>query len=375
MLANLKNPLNYFSALRPRQKEVLTGICFLAVGFGWLAVAEAALRVQQYLAFGGLKNVEQSEKYHIDPETGLRLPVPGSRQGPIRINQLGFRGPDLAMPKPEEVVRVAFLGSSTTFDPFVKSFGDTWPARAVARLREAYPDCSFDLVNAGVPGMGTKSLSTYFKARVAATDPDIVVIWSSSLNAVLDDLAERQGIHEGPHYEASLLAETSLFWSKLEKNGVILRRKRAAFSDAGKVNLADVDLTTEYRADLRNLIERVRESGARPFLITMPGWLRAGQSRDTQLRAAETSLFYMPYVSIDGLLKARAKFDAAIRAVGSDAGVPVIDWTQAVPAEASFFVDSSHLSPAGAAVFGEYVGRRIDGEMGGGPGGCPSSSR
>lgn len=342
-----------------RQKEVLTGIAVLVLAFGWLAAAEAALRVHQYLTFGGMRSVEKTEKYYIDDETGLRLPVPNSEHGKLSINSMGFRGPEVAMPKPAKRLRIVALGSSTTFDPYVSDYSRTWAARALAALSDHFPRCDFDVVNAGVPGFGTSRLIKYFRHYVSRIDPDIVLIWTSNMNRTLDRLARERGVHSGIHYEPSILAEHSLFWAKLETNAVVLRRQRAAHSESGKLKLGDEDYTQTFRARLAELITVVRGSGAAPLLLSMPGWLRRDQTADTQTMAAETALFHMPYMSISGLLEARDAFNGAISSVAERHEVPVIDWTDGVPAKPAYFADSSHLSPAGAALFGKTVGDRV----------------
>lgn len=347
------------AALRLRHKEVLTGVCLLLVGFGWLAAAEAALRLQQFVAFGGISDVEASDKYHIDPVSGLRLPVPGSQHGPVGINSLGFRGPELDMPKPDGRLRIAFLGSSVTFDPYVKSFASTWPSRTVAAMATELPGCSIDLVNAGVPGLGTASIEKQYRVHVAATQPDVAVIWTSGLNLAVDGFAKSQGLAGVDHYKPSLLAEHSLFWSKIEKNGVVIQRQRAAFSEVGKVDLGDADITRAYRHELARVVETVRGSGAEPVLLSHPGWLRADQTPAMQLRAAETALFYMPYLSIGSLIAAVDGFDAATRETAAELGVTVLDWRPHVEPTPAHFVDSIHLSPTGAAALGDWLGGRL----------------
>jgi len=119
--------------LTPRQKEIATGLTILLVAGLAFGAGEAALRIVQMTKFGTPTTVEESAKFAIDAVTGLRLPVPGSTHGRIHYNSLGFRGPELQVPKPHGVLRIAYLGSSTTLDPY-SSDSESWTAVATEFL-------------------------------------------------------------------------------------------------------------------------------------------------------------------------------------------------------------------------------------------------
>ena len=83
--------------------------------------------------------------------------VPGLhfRSGQIRIevNSLGFRGPEIAMPKTPGTFRIFAMGESSTFGwKGIRSHEEAWPALLEAKLRAAHPDRRIEVINAGVPG-------------------------------------------------------------------------------------------------------------------------------------------------------------------------------------------------------------------------------
>ena len=102
--------------LNERQREIATGLVILALAFGGLGAGEAALRIMNLAKFGVADTVGKSDKYYVDPLSGLRAPRPDSVHGKARMSSLGYRSPEIAVPKPADVVRIVFLGSSTTFD-------------------------------------------------------------------------------------------------------------------------------------------------------------------------------------------------------------------------------------------------------------------
>src|SRR5215471_5362125 len=98
---------------------------FAAIFATTFGLAEIAVRVRHRLKFGTFWGIEDT--YTIDPKSGLRIPIPGGHFGGIHINSLGFRGPEISIPKPRSTLRVAFLGSSTTFCGEVSSNENAWP--------------------------------------------------------------------------------------------------------------------------------------------------------------------------------------------------------------------------------------------------------
>src|SRR3712207_5046244 len=90
-----------------------------------LFILEGGLRVRQYLKYGSTKNTLYETIQ--DPASGLVIPKPNQSTRTIHIDSRGFRNPELIVPKPEGLVRIAFVGSSTTFCAEVSSNEATWP--------------------------------------------------------------------------------------------------------------------------------------------------------------------------------------------------------------------------------------------------------
>lgn len=342
-----------------RQKEILTGLVIAALAFGWVLAGEVALLLQQWRQFGGQADVEKSETFFIDQETGLRIPRPNAAFGKLQFNSLGFRGGELDMPKPPDRIRVAFVGTSSTLDPYVTDDRATWAAQAMTAVRERLPNCKFDFLNAGVPGFSLPQTTTYFEHNVAKTEPDLVVVWAGGFNARLDDLAIAAGLHKEPHYSPSLLAEVSRFWSKLEMNAEVIRRQRAAHSNAGKLDVSQYDLVTDYKAELARMREVVTAAGALPVVMAIPGWLRDGLDSNLYEEAAKTDVFFMPYMSYQRLIETRQRFDSALTEFGQAHQTPAILWWSLIPPKPSYFADSNHFAPQGAAAYGAAIGNRL----------------
>src|SRR6266545_4482886 len=204
-------------SLSERQKELVTGFLIFGIVVGGWGVGEALLRFVQRGQFGTAADVERSAQFYSDQQTSLRLPVPNSTQGKIHINSLGFRSPEIPVPKPPGTVRLAFLGSSTTYGPYVDN-ASTWPHLVTQAIQAAYPTCRVDYINAGVPGFSSPRILTYYRAYVSKLEPDIVVLLPTDTSGALNNLARRKHVHTGLPVQPSWFAQHSELWGKLEKN-------------------------------------------------------------------------------------------------------------------------------------------------------------
>jgi hypothetical protein len=342
-------------SLTARQKEVATGLTIMAVTVLGFAAGEILLRVVQMSKFGTATTVEESGKFVDDSVTGLRLPAPGSAHGRIHYNSLGFRGPELAMPKPAGTIRIAYLGNSTTLDAYAGD-AESWPSVATGVVRRAAGECGVDYLNAGVAGFATDRMLQYFAGRVRQTEPDVVVVLPRDINLDLDTYVVRHRLHDGIHYRPSWLAQHSVLWSKIEMNATIIRRQRAAKRAQDNAAIPAHEVVTEFDARLRALVGEIRGNGQLPVLLAVSGQVRRDQSQSEQLAAAETDLFYMPYMTIEGLLDLRDEYNRVIRIVGAEVGAPVIDAHLAVPGDNRHFQDSLHFTPTGSAMAGRAIG-------------------
>ena len=93
----------------------------------------------------------------------------------IRINSHGFRGPEIAHPKPEGVFRLAVLGDSIAFGRTLEE-EDVFPYQLPDLLRERVPGRQFDVINASLSGRDTWEEVSLLEHRVLDLQPDLVII-------------------------------------------------------------------------------------------------------------------------------------------------------------------------------------------------------
>jgi len=319
-------------------------------------LAEGAVRARHWLKHGGMWGVE--ETYAPDPDTGLRVPVAGARAGGIEINSLGFRGPEIAVPKPGGTIRLAFVGASTTFSAEVRPNERTWPHRVWKRLSERYPEARFDYVNAGVPGYTLASSLEGLRRRLEPLDPDVVVIYQATNDLAKNSrrLALAQGLAaEAGDADPDWLSRHSLLWYLARKNARVLWRRFQARSGEPRLEVEPEVLAAPFRADLRALVRAARERAAIVALVTFSHRLRREQGPGERAEAAVTSLYYMPYMSIDGLLDGFEAYNRVIREVAAETGALLIEDEDTIPADGEHFADSVHFTASGSRVMAERV--------------------
>ena len=322
-----------------------------------LLLPEAAFRLRQYLKYGTMRpSVNDLQN---DPIAKLWVPAPGRMTRNISINSLGFRSPELVNPKPVGTIRVAFLGASTTFCAEVSSNETTWPHLVWKTLQQNRPDIRFDYLNAAVSGYTTVQSIRNLEYRVKSQQPDVIVIYGDLPNDLSGDtreVASNQGIVRGSVDLFGGLARWSLTWFLVEKNLVAWRRQHEAMDDNRRtVTFVPEQLSAPFHSRLRELVRNAQQISPLVVLPTFSKRLRWNQTREEQVRASSTLLYYNPYMTIKGLLTAYDEYNRVTRLVARETGALLIEGEDSIPPDSAHFADSLHFTDLGAAVMAHRV--------------------
>ncbi len=256
-----------------------------------IAVAEFGIRLLQTRKYGTAATVEQH--YVVDPRIDLRIPIANLRSGRIETNSLGFRGPEIVVPKPAGTVRIAFLGASTTWCAEVSGNDKVWAHLVAQDLRSAFPRTGLDYVNGGVPGYVVRSSLKNLEHRVSPLQPDIVVIYhaTNDMSAELRRRAAATGvIREAKVEPPSWLSEYSLLWNLAEKNFRIWVAQQKAEKKVDRLEVDTASLGGVFRDDLTALVRQAQQQARVVALATFSARLRKEQSEEEQLQAAASAL-------------------------------------------------------------------------------------
>jgi lysophospholipase L1-like esterase len=317
-----------------------------------LAAVEGAVRIRQRIRYG-TADISVAQ-YRFDRATRLRIPVSSGR---IQINSLGFRGPELDMPKPPGRVRIAFLGSSTTFCAEVSDNFHTWPHLVTEAIRRAYPWADVDYVNAGVPGYTVLATQRNLDLRVKPLQPDIIVIYEGHNDISFDtrDLARAQGLDLGREDAASELGRFSGTWFLIEKNLDVLGAERRARNQDHQLVFDPHQLSRAFEQRLRDFVKDAQQTGSLVAIAPLVNRIRASDPLDGQVRSAASLLYFMPYMSIRGVLAAYEEYNRVIRATAAQEGLILLEGDDSIPQDSAHFHDAIHFSDAGARAMAESV--------------------
>jgi len=104
--------------------------------------------------------------------------------GMFVANSFGWRGPDLSVARPPNTIRIAFVGASTTIDPYYLPYShielvghwlNEWAAAKALPIR-------FEVINAARTGIDSPSIREIVRQEVLAVDPELIVYYEGANN-------------------------------------------------------------------------------------------------------------------------------------------------------------------------------------------------
>jgi len=326
-----------------------------------LLAAEGGLRVRAWIRHGSLGPV--AALYEDDSTLGRR-PKPGATiigsERSVTINRLGFRGAEVALPKPAGLIRIATLGDSTTFGMEAADDDAVWVARLVAELN-ATGTRRFDSINAAVPGYTLAMSLERLRRDVEPLDPDLVIVLQSATDIAAHSRRQFRVIGEpsDPTMEKGLaksLQEHSLLVNLIRQNAAPWL---ARFAPQRRFDRLDERGVDEFAATLTSLVEECTRQSRKVVLCTMPRSFGDDASNEDQHTLAGTALANNPSLSLTGLNDAYDRYNDAIRGVARRSGATLVDLAAEVPRGAALFVDATHLNDAGHARVADLIAEQL----------------
>jgi hypothetical protein len=298
-------------------------------------------------------------------EYGNRRGVPHERWKKVRLNNLGMRGPDVTpLPRPG-CTRWMFLGASETFgEPSM--LDAEYPARVRALVAQGR---CVDVLNTAFPGFDLWELISAYHTALAAYRPDVVFVYPPT-HFYLGEIGSRKAAvtaeappakRRKPRDDQSRgfgLREQSRFFQRLLDSTELpppIQKRRVeqwiAAAEAGKPSDWHFEAVPEDRlrfleADLRELIDVIRASGAQPVLMT-----HAVRTANPPRAEDERDLFSMRVYVPRASEKVLAGFEYAaadwMRRLGAQTGTRVIDVARRMNGRRELFIDLVHFTETG----------------------------
>ncbi|MBQ16868.1 MAG: hypothetical protein CMJ65_07060 [Planctomycetaceae bacterium] len=269
--------------------------------------------------FAGVLINDRERFWRLVPGSTLPAPITETDRGPffgVIANRQGFREDhEIAAVKPDNEVRLLFLGDSCTFG-FGVAHDQTFVAHCEDRLNEQNPGHRFECLNAGVPGYTLFQGCRVLDQEGPRVKPDVVVACFG-----FNDRAAWDGLGDLEH--AALGPPGFLGNSHLARR---LWRTNAPLAGSGSRPRVT---PAEYRQLLSRLHARTRQLGSRLALIAWCERFQVENSRDE-----------------------RTPWQVELYRFAREHELPLVDLVPAMqkwnrpPDQPSLFLDIIHVTPA-----------------------------
>ncbi len=165
----------------------------IGVVLGAIAFAAVLCEIAARIAFPAPPDSTRQPQivYQSDPELRYVL-APNQRgwidDGFVTTNSLGFRGNEVALPKPAGRLRIVAIGDSLTFGWGVND-DETFCSRLERLISSRFSGQDFDLVNLAVGGYDTRQEVGLLRRHVSRLQPDVVLVgfYSNDVPEMYDD--------------------------------------------------------------------------------------------------------------------------------------------------------------------------------------------
>lgn len=298
---------------------------------------------------------------------------PNFRYQKWRMNNLGFRGPDISPQPRPGVTRIAVMGASETFGLYEDEGGE-YPAR-MQRLLDSLAPGRYEVINAGLPGLSLASMVPYFRRTVAPAGASMLVIYPSppfylEVNPLPLEYTPPRYRPEAPTQLGPLTLDPGFFESRLAgksrevakqliPTAVVTRVREERLERRRGAHPADwvwqtqppTDRMETLRIHLERLVAAIRDAGIKPVLIThanrFDGALQDSLGPDRRHLVNLMALYY-PQATPRTLVATDSIANEIARRVAKTQGALVIEAEGRIPPNDTCFADYLHFTDAGA---------------------------
>ena len=293
-------------------------------------------------------------------------PTPNYQKGLTSHNSLGYRNDEFSLEKPNGEYRIVALGGSSTYDVSIKDNAATFTAQLEKILREDYGYQNVQVINAGVPGYNSWEILVNLEFRVLDLDPDLVIIYegTNDVHARMvepsayrgDDLGRRQAwqVPSVPLWEHSALLRIVSRMTNFTRQVSI---------DDFVSSPTYVSWPYEYRLIEDNLdpSEVLKENPPIYFRRNLENMSAIAKAHNVTIMLSTWahSPYLNDYASQDYYQLAFAENNDVVKEVAADQQIPLFDFAEVMPQDASYWADGRHVNEAGAVekarLFAEYI--------------------
>ncbi len=314
----------------------------------------------------------------IQLSTEQGLPGMDGRETTFSTNNVGLRGDSLPMPKPEDELRVFVVGGSTTETLYLDD------GQAMTRVLQNRLDSTVSGKRVRVYGAGKSGAKSYdhiemIAHRLVHLEPDALIV-IAGINDLLAAMHGRDYLMLPPALGAPDTEWTLTQLVRFTLTEFQLGRRLFSLLKPGDYRDAVEQIT--FRSNFRRSVRMrdalpVSASGPRidvaPYrdnLISIVGIARAHDidllfltQATTWNSRVDSEIAKWHWMSAgpdsayreDALDQAMEAYNDAVRAVGAEFNVPVLDLARVLPKSGRYFYDDVHFNPRGADTVGAML--------------------
>lgn len=308
------------------------------------------------------------------------IPTVNFVAGANQHNSLGFRGPEIAIPKPDGVFRIVCIGASTTYGAGVEDYKQAYPYQLREALRTRGHD-QVEVVNAGVFSYTSLEELINLEQRVLPLQPDLIIIYEGVNEALtrlvwppemyrgdLSGYEKRLPSFQPPWYENITLVRAPLILMGLSEPQLSLQRN---FMFATKYLVGPSFVTQKLRGNYPRGIFK-EHPAAEIFAANPPIYYERNLRALVEIASARnigvvllsfTSSPHFPEEPrawADEFLAAYREQNDVLRRIASDTPAHFFDFAAVMPTDAQYFSDGIHFSRLGNQTFAGLLANYLD---------------
>lgn len=338
----------------------------------FLIAAEVFARLDDKLTWGAPFLSPYSNEYLLRQDSLGFHGRPNFRYQKWRMNNLGFRGPDVAPSPAPGVTRIAVIGASETFGLY-ESEGSEYPARMQTLLDSIAPG-QYEVINVALPGLSLASMVPYIRRAVVPTGASILVVYPTPTFYLevqplrVDYIPPRYSppavlkFGEWTIERAALTPRIAAKGREVLKglipNVVVMEVRQMRLASRRSEHDSDwvwrtvpADRIQILRTHLDRFLASAKAEGLQLLLVTHANRF-AGAMQDTtgpaRRHLVNMMSMYYPQATPEVLIGMDSVANALMRERGPAQGAVVLEAERHITASPSHFADFLHFTDAGA---------------------------
>lgn len=316
---------------------------------------EVCARVDDYVSYGAPLwkpyNVEQIHEFDRHGRRGK----PHARYRKWKLNELGFRGPDL---KPDSI-RIAVFGASETFGLY-ESPDHEYPRLLENELNKRSGEDRFNVVNAAYAGMPVFAMTPRVAEIAATVRPKVALIYATPANYIWLPWVklEMNPMRQPPfdlRIKESLKNVAKQVIPDPVQNWIREKEIAAAVSEYGPVMDRIPEKNVErFTEDIRLLASELQARGIEPWLVTHAHRFHDPPTDEDKDMLVTWRKFY-PMLSEQGFLDMERRMNDAVRRIAASQGYTLVDAARQIPPGSRNFADFTHFTNEGSSIMARVL--------------------